>query len=112
MKHPLPLTVAALMALATTSVHADPTAFVGLSYNFEDKIGITAKVLSNDKKDKVVAALGATFYLDSQNSFGMDASAGYTFDDAAVLLGYDFLLESPVISAGWADIDCPGSGIC
>lgn len=39
------------------------------------------------------------------NKFGLDLSAGYAFDDAAVLVGWDFLQKSVQVSAGWADID-------
>lgn len=101
------VTAAATALLATTSftVQAGPAAFVDISYHFGGKAGITAKVLSSDKADKAVAALGATYYFNAKAPLGVDLSLGYAFENAAALVGYDFLQKQPAISAGWADVD-------
>lgn len=39
------------------------------------------------------------------DKFGVDLSAGYAFDNAAVLVGWDFLQKSVQVSAGWADTE-------
>jgi hypothetical protein len=96
----------ALLGLLPLTAHADPAAFVGISYSFGGSgVGISVKVLSDDEEDQVVAALGATYYPMAADNFGMDLSAGYAFDDAAVLVGWDFLQKSVQVSAGWADIE-------
>lgn len=98
-----------LLCLLPLTSYADPAAFVGVTYAFgnggSSGIGLTAKVLSDDKDENGVAALGASYYPFSAQPFGLDVSAGYAFDDAAVLLGWDFLQDSIVLSAGWADIE-------
>ncbi len=99
----LPLALLGLLPLTT---QADPAAFVGISYSFGGSgVGISVKVLSDDEEDQVVAALGATYYPMATDKFGIDLSAGYAFDDAAVLVGWDFLQKSVQVSAGWADIE-------
>ncbi|MBL1319478.1 MAG: hypothetical protein COA63_000260 [Methylophaga sp.] len=96
----------ALLGLLPLTAQADPAAFVGISYSFGGSgVGISVKVLSDDEEDQAVAALGATYYPMAANKFGIDLSAGYAFDDAAVLVGWDFLQKSVQVSAGWADIE-------
>ncbi|MFW5425836.1 MAG: hypothetical protein ACKE8G_04585 [Methylophagaceae bacterium] len=96
----------ALLGLLPFTAQADPAAFVGISYSFGGSgVGISVKVLSDDEEEQAVAALGATYYPTATNKWGMDLSAGYAFDDAAVLVGWDFLQESVQVSAGWADIE-------
>lgn len=96
----------ALISLLPFTIQADPAAFVGISYSFGGPgVGISVKVLSDDEEDQAVAALGATYYPMAVNKFGIDLSAGYAFDDAAVLVGWDFLQKSVQVSAGWADIE-------
>ena len=86
---------------------ADPTAMVGISVNFgggeKPAWGITGKILSNDQPDEVVGAAGATWFFEGY--WGLDAGIGYTFDEGAATLTYDFLNERPQFSVGWADID-------
>jgi len=90
---------------AITIAHAEPAAYVGLSYTFGGEIGISAKVLSENEEDNVVAAVGASYYPFSQNKFGLDVGAGYAFDNAAALIGWDFLQHRIQGSIGWADTD-------
>jgi hypothetical protein len=86
---------------------ADPTVMVGISLNFgggeKPAWGVTGKILSSDRPDEVVGAAGTTYFFDGY--WGLDAGIGYTFDDGAVTLTYDFLNSRPQISAGWADIE-------
>lgn len=104
MKHSLSTTALVTTLLAAPAV-ADPTYMLGLALNFgggETQLGVTAKILSDNRPEEVVAAAGVTYFFDG--TFGADVGVGYTFDDGAVTLGYDFLNRSPQIAAGWADI--------
>ncbi|MCF6354215.1 MAG: hypothetical protein L3J26_03790 [Candidatus Polarisedimenticolaceae bacterium] len=95
-----------LLGLLPLTAQADPAAFVGVSYSFGGGgVGITVKVLSDDEEDQAIAALGATYYPIATNKFGIDLSAGYAFDGAAVLVGWDFLQKGVQVSAGWADTE-------
>lgn len=95
-----------LLGLLPFSAQADPAAFVGISYSFGGSgVGISIKILSDDEEDQVVAAVGATYYPMAADKFGIDLSAGYAFDNAAVLVGWDFLQKSVQVSAGWADTE-------
>lgn len=97
-----------LLCLLPLTSYADPAAFVGINYAFGsggNGFGIGVKVLSDDKDERAVAALGATYYPFAANKFGLDVSAGYAADDAAVLVGWDFLQKGVQVSAGWADLE-------
>jgi len=95
--------LASILPFATA--HADPAAYIGLSYTFSGNVGISAKVLSDDEENNAVIAAGASYYPFAQNKFGLDLSAGYAFDNAAALIGYDFLQHSVQGSLGWADTE-------
>ncbi len=103
-------TTALAMLLMACPTYADPTVMVGISMNFgggeKPALGLTGKVLSSDRADEVVGVAGATYFFDGY--WGLDAGVGYTFDDGAVTLTYDFLNKRPQLSAGWADI----SSVC
>lgn len=94
-----------LLALQPLAVSADPAAFVGIGYTFGGNFGLTVKVLSSDHEDNGVLAVGASWYPQASNQFGLDVSAGYAGDNAAALVGWDFLQQKPQFSAGWADTD-------
>lgn len=98
---------ALLTLFLSCPVFADPAFMAGLSINFgggqQPALGITGKILSSDQPDEVVGAAGATWFFDGY--WGLDAGVGYTFDNSAVTLTYDFLNERPQFSVGWADID-------
>ncbi|WP_043115362.1 hypothetical protein [Solemya velum gill symbiont] len=91
--------------IASSTVTADPAAFIGVAYGFSGNFGLTAKVLSSDEEDTGVAALGATYYFGTPTPWGVDLSAGYACDNSAFLLGYDFLQKTVTGSAGWADTE-------
>lgn len=107
MKKPL---VAAILSIFAAGAQADAGVMLGVSYNFSgpaslNNLGFTAKVLSSDKEDKWVGALGVSFYPWSDKQLGLDLSGGYNFEDSALLIGYDFLKGAPQISAGWSNTD-------
>jgi hypothetical protein len=89
------------------SVWADPAAFVGVSYSWGGNLGISVKVLSDDEEDNAVVAAGATYYPMAAvgNKFGLDVGAGYAFDSSAIIGGWDFLQNKPLLSFGYADVD-------
>ncbi len=96
----------ALLSILPLTAYAQPAAFVGISYSFGGSgIGLSVKVLSDDEEDQAVAALGASYYPFAVNKFGLDIGAGYTFNNAAALVGWDFLQKSVQVSGGWADIE-------
>lgn len=89
---------------------ADTGVMVGVDYSFTGQaslknLGFTAKLLSSNKEDKWVGALGATLYPWSDKSLGLDLSGGYNFQDSSILIGYDFLKGTPLISGGWTNTD-------
>ncbi len=103
-----------LLAFSINSVFASPAVMVGVSYNFDSRdFGVTAKLLSDDEEDEIVGAVGATYYPGSTTSkFGVDAGVGYTFDNAAAVVSWDFIRKESQVSVGWADVDddAPTSG--
>jgi hypothetical protein len=77
----------------------------GISITFNGDAGITLKALSDDKESRTVGSIGATYYPFAAKSFGFDVGAGYTYDDAAAIVSWDFIQNSVQFSAGYADID-------
>jgi hypothetical protein len=91
---------AALCGLFALPASADPGVFLGLAYTFGDKggPGITLKVTSSKKEDRLAAAIGVTWYPnDKIQPIGFDVGAAYLFDNWALAAGWDFL-HSPQIS--------------
>jgi hypothetical protein len=104
--------LAALPAAATsppTTGSSEPTVMVGLSFDFgrdtlEEGIGLTVKGISSNQPDHFVGGAGVSYFpFAKDRMFGIDASAGYTFDNGAVMGGLDVLNMQPQLSAGWAD---------
>lgn len=99
--------VAGLGLLAVNPALADPAAMVGISFNIGGteviSPGITAKIISSDKEDKPVGALGVSFFPLAENKFGVDLSAGYNFDERTALIGYDLLNQRFQASGGWVN---------
>jgi hypothetical protein len=94
-----------LLAIQPLNISADPAAFLGIGYTFGGNFAVTAKVLSSDKEDNGVLAVGASWYPFAANTYGMDISAGYAADNSAILAGWDFLQQKGQVSAGWADTE-------
>ena len=92
-------------------VFDNPGVMVGLAFKFggaapsTKDIGITAKILSNRNEDTFVLGAGVTFYPMEPQSFGLDISAGYNFDNATIMGGFDFLQKTPQLSIGWSNTD-------
>ncbi len=98
----------ALSALTfSPMVYADAGVFLGISYAFGGGgPGVSLKVLSSDKEDKAVVGAGATYYpLSSNNQFGLDVGVGYNFNNAGVMVGYDFLQSGIQASVGYVNTD-------
>ncbi len=91
----------------TTAAMADPGVFLGIGYTFGDKggIGLTLKVTSTKKEDKLAAAAGVTWYPQAKSDpIGFDIGAAYIFDNWAAGVGWDFL-HSPQVWAGGGNTD-------
>lgn len=97
-------TVAAGLLASCSWAQADPGFMVGLSYNFGGSFGVTAKILSTDKQEKAVAALGVSYLFgESKSKFGVDLSAGYNFKhDVTATVGWDFMNSQVQTAVGVA----------
>lgn len=103
-RHTLVLT--GLLGLALPAV-ADPGVFLGIGYTFGEKggLGLTLKVTSTKKEDRLAAAAGITWYpRNNATPIGFDLGAAYVFDNGVVGLGWDFL-HSPQFWMGVGDTD-------
>lgn len=68
-------------------------------------MGLTRKVTSTKKEDRLAAAAGVTWYPQANSDpFGFDIGAAYLFDNIAVGVGWDFL-HSPQIWVGAGDTE-------
>ena len=90
-----------LLAGATPAI-ADPGIFLGTTCNFGGSVGVSVKVLSNNKEDRGVLASGVSYY-PLTGKFGIDAGAGYLFNKVAVTFGWDFLNNNPNIGGGYVN---------
>ncbi|MBX2808191.1 MAG: hypothetical protein KTR20_06110 [Cellvibrionaceae bacterium] len=84
---------------------ADFTYMVGVSLTLTGDVGLTAKLLTNDKEEKLVLAAGGTYYPFSSRLFGADVSAGYILENGTVTGGWDFMQQVPQLSLGFADTE-------
>ena len=103
-------TTAIVGCMVATPALADPTVMLGLSINFggaqSNQVGITGKVLTDNKQDTVIGAAGVT-YFPGTGAWGVDAGLGYNFDDTTATLTYDFVNQGAQLAAGWADLEAP-----
>lgn len=106
MKHLL-LSTALAGSLASAPAFADPTAMIGVSFTFggsqAGQLGISGRILSDDRRDVWVGAIGLTYY-PGTNDFGFDAGVGYNFGNTPLTLTYDFMNEGLQVGLGWADL--------
>jgi hypothetical protein len=105
------MTTALVGSLTTLPVHADPTFTIGLSWAFgggaqKGELGLSARVLSDNKRNKWVAAIGGTYYPKS-NKFGVDLGVGYNFRNTPITMSYDFINDQAVLGLGWANLTDP-----
>lgn len=93
--------------LVASLTYADPSAFFGLTYNLGAPVtdlGFSVKVLSTDKEDKGAVDLGISYFpFANEGKFGIDAGAGYLFNNGAVTLGWDFLNMKPQVGVGYVN---------
>lgn len=94
-----------LLSLLASTARADITYMVGISFTLTGEMGVTAKLLTNDKEEEFVAAGGVTYYPFSTSIFGADVSAGYVFENGTITGGWDFLQQIPQVSFGLADTE-------
>ena len=92
-----------LLFCSSTSVMADAGVFVGVVYDFGAKpeVGFSAKLVSDDKSDRVVGAIGLSYFPAAEYKLGADVSVGYTFDNGVVTAGYDVFNKKPQVGLGY-----------
>lgn len=99
------LTAASLGAMANMGV------YVGVTYSFGDSngVGLTLQGTTTRKADSAFAAAGVTYYPTAPAAkLGIPVGVGYQSKHAAVVGSYDFLLNAPAISAGYANATATG----
>jgi len=98
---------ALVSCVIASPVWADPTFMVGLTMSFGGSqgtnVGISGRVLSDNKRDSAVGMAGVTYYPQT-GTWGIDAGLGYNFDNTTVGVTYDFMNQNVAISGGWADL--------
>ena len=93
--------IVSLALLTTMSLaHAGPGVMFGVNFNMSSGLGLTVKVLSSDRENRTVGALGTTYY-PATNYIGVDFGIGRTFDNGAATIGWDILNNAPQASVGY-----------
>jgi len=92
--------IASAVALASVGAQAGAGYMLGVVHNFGGSTGITFKVLSSDKKDRGVAAVGLSYFPRQASPLGFDVGLGYTFKNGVITGGYDFLSNKPQLGIG------------
>ncbi len=97
--------LASLLFCSSASVMADTGVFVGVVYDFGQKsdLGFSAKLVSNDKEDKVVGTLGLSYFPTATYKLGADIGLGYTYKNGLVTGSYDIFNKKPQIGIGYMD---------
>ena len=98
-------TMAVALELPTTTTEYSPSAFVGVSFAFgggASSVGFSTRILSSNKPNEVVGAVGVTFYPWSDDMFGIDLGLGYVGDEFVGTASYDFIQKAPIFSLGVA----------
>ncbi len=85
-----PLVFFSIMFAASVPAIADPGIFFGAVYNFGGSAGVSLKILSTDREDRCAFVAGGS-YFPNIKKFGVDAGAGYLFENGAATIGWDFL---------------------
>lgn len=105
--------VVGLVTLMPAIASAEAGFFAGLTYLMGDRpaVGFTVKALNTRIEDRGVVGLGVSYYPTLKGGpagpFGIDLSAGYQNDNAAGLVGYDFLNNNFNLSLGYSDTKKP-----
>ena len=113
MKKSLLATVVATVCSAVgMPAHAEPGVMLGISHNFGGDTGLTLKLLSTDRRDKVAAAVGVSYFpWATTRSWGFDTSVGYTFRHGALTVGYDWLNGQVQLGLGAANTKSKASPV-
>ena len=104
--------MAGILAAAVTA-SAGPAAMFGVAYNIQGgDFGFTVKVISNNKKNRIIGAAGMSYYPWAPvKKFGLDLSGGYLFDGAAVTAGWDFLKSDYQGAVGYVNVVDEGTSV-
>jgi hypothetical protein len=107
------LSTAIVGSFAAAPAFSDPTLMIGLSWSFGGgaqggQLGISGRILSDNRRDEWVGAIGGTYYLGS-GEFGADVGFGYNFSNTPMTLSYDFLNNQALLGLGWADLTDPNT---
>lgn len=95
------LALTAMLGLAGTA-HAGPGVMFGVNFNAHSGFGLSAKILTSNREDRTVGALGTTWY-PATNHIGVDVGVGRTFDSGAAIVGWDILNNAPKASVGYVN---------
>jgi hypothetical protein len=97
-----------LLAGLTSAAQAEPALMLGISHNFGGATGLTFKVLSTRERNKPALALGLSYFPGAGEArWGLDTGLAYTFDRAALALGYDWFNQQTQLSVGAANTRQP-----
>jgi hypothetical protein len=107
------MSTAIVGSFAAAPAFSDPTLMVGLSWGFgggaqDGQLGISGRILSDNRRDELVGAIGGTYY-PSSGEFGADVGIGYTFSNTPMTLSYDFLNNQALLGLGWANLTDPST---
>lgn len=87
---------------AASFAHAGPGVMFGVNFNIHSGFGLSAKVLTSDRENRTVGAVGTTWY-PATNRVGVDLGVGRTFDNGAAIVGWDILNNAPKASVGYVN---------
>lgn len=93
-------------------VHAEPGVMVGISHNFGGDTGITFKLLSTNRRDKLAAAVGVSYFpWAATQAWGFDTGVGCTVRHGAFTIGYDWLNRQVQLGLGVANTKTKASPV-
>lgn len=104
----LKASTAILAIMLATPSFADPTVAIGLSVSFGGgtpaRTGISARFLSDNQSDQVVATGGVTYFFGG-GGIGADLGLAYNFRNGiSTGLSYEFINKRPLFSLSAANI--------
>ncbi len=95
---------------STVSVSvADPTYMIGVNISLSGDVGVTAKLLHDDRKGSVVAAFGASYFPFAEEQFDVDLGVGYNFDHVTPVVSWGVFKSDVLFNIGYSGTDDPGS---
>lgn len=98
--------VMGLVTMMPVMANAEAGFFAGITYLMGNRpaMGFTVKALNTRVEDRGVVGLGMSYYpTRTGDPFGIDFSAGYQNDNAAGLVGFDFINNNFNVSVGYTD---------